>query len=309
MSEKAATRDAYGKALVELGKTNKDVVVLDADLSSSTRTGWFAKEFPDRFFNAGVAEQDMIGIAAGLAASGKIAYASSFAMFATGRCWDQVRNLVAHAKLNVKIVASHAGITVGADGYTHQAVEDIAIIRAIREMRVIVPADSEETKVVTRAIAELPGPFYVRVSRAPTPVFYKEGACKFELGKGSIISEGKDAAIIACGIMVYEADKAAKMLATEGISVRVINMSSISPIDKELIWETAQKFGRIVTAEEHSVVGGLGSAVAEVLAEKTPIKIKMIGVRKSCVSGEPDELMTFHNLTAADIASAVKSLL
>lgn len=309
MTEKAATRDAYGKTLIELGKVNPDVVVLDADLSSSTRTNWFAKEFPERFFNAGVAEQDMIGMAAGLAASGKIAYASSFAMFATGRCWDQIRNLVAHARLNVKIVATHAGITVGADGYTHQAVEDIAIMRAIKEMRVIVPADAVEAKAVVTAVSKIEGPFYVRLSRSPTPLFYKEGQSNFQLGKGSILREGKKAAIIACGIMVYEADKACELLEKEGISVRLINMSSVSPIDKELIWETAQKFGKIVTAEEHSVVGGLGSAVAEVLAEKNPTLIKMIGVRKTCVSGEPDELMAFHNLTAADIASAVKSLL
>jgi len=309
MSEKIATRDAYGKTLVELGKTNNDIVVLDADLSSSTRTNWFAKEFPERFFNAGVAEQDMIGMAAGLAASGKVAFASSFAMFATGRCWDQIRNLVSHARLNVKIVATHAGVTVGADGYTHQAVEDIAIMRVIKEMRVIVPADAEETKEVIKAIVDIPGPFYVRLSRAATPLFYKAGECKFVLGKGSVLREGKDLAIIACGIMVYEADKACQLLLAEGISARLINLSSISPIDKELILETAQKFGKIVTAEEHSIVGGLGSAVAEVLAEKTPTKIKMVGVRKICVSGEPDELMAFHNLTATDIVAAVKSLL
>lgn len=309
MVEKAATRDAYGKTLVELGGKDKNIVVLDADLSSSTRTSWFAKEYPDRFFNAGIAEQDMIGMAAGLAASGKTAFASSFAMFATGRCWEQIRNTVAHSTLNVKIVASHAGITVGADGATHQAVEDIAIMRAIKDLPVIVPADAEETKEVIRYVAKTKGPFYVRLSRAATPLFYKNGACDFKLGKGSILREGADAAIIACGVMVYEADKACAILAEEGIAVRLINMASISPIDKELIEETAKKTSKIVTAEEHSVVGGLGSAVAEVLAETFPVKIKMVGVRKSCISGEPDELMKYHNIIAEDIVAAIKSLL
>lgn len=309
MTEKAATRDAYGKTLVELGKTNKQIVVLDADLSGSTRTNWFAKEFPERFFNAGIAEQNMIGMAAGLASSGKIAFASTFAMFATGRCWEQIRNTVAHCQLNVKIVASHAGITVGEDGATHQAVEDIAIMRVIHELPVIVPADAEETKEVIKTIAETPGPFYVRVSRSATPLFYKPGTCNFKIGKGSVLREGKDAAIVACGIMVYEADKACQILEQEGIHCRLINMASISPIDKDLLVETAKKCGKIVTAEEHSIVGGLGSAVTEVLAESQPCLVSRVGVRKHCLSGTPEELMAYHNLTAEDIVAAVKALL
>ncbi len=309
MTEKSATRDAYGKALVELGKNNKDIVVLDADLSGSTRTNWFAKEFPERFFNAGVAEQNLIGMASGLAVSGKIAFASTFAMFATGRCWEQIRNTVAHCQLNVKVVASHAGITVGEDGATHQAIEDIAIMRVIQDMPVIVPADAEETKEVIKTIAATPGPVYVRVSRAATPLFYKPGTCKFELGKGSILRDGSAAAIVACGIMVYEAEKACQLLEKEGISCRLINMASISPIDKQLLVETAKKCGKIVTAEEHSIIGGLGSAVAEVLAETVPCKMYRIGVRKHCLSGKPEELMKYHNLTAEDIIAAVKALL
>lgn len=309
MVEKIATRDAYGKVLVELGQENPNIVVLDADLSGSTRTGWFAKEFPDRFFNAGIAEQNMIGLAAGLAVSGKTAFASTFAMFATGRCWEQIRNTVGYPRLNVKVVASHAGVTVGEDGASHQAIEDIALLRSILNMCVIVPADAEETKTVIRQIAEMDGPFYVRLSRSATPAFYAPGKCDFRLGKGSIIREGQDAAIVACGIMVYEADKACDLLAQEGISARLINMASISPLDHELLAETAKKFGKIVTCEEHSVAGGLGSAVAESVSENYPCRIKMVGVRKPCQSGSPADLMQYHGLTAADIAAAVKAVL
>ncbi|MDR1997476.1 MAG: transketolase family protein [Candidatus Margulisbacteria bacterium] len=307
--EKAATRDAYGKALAELGRENKNIVVLDADLSGSTRTAWFAREFPDRFFNAGIAEQNMIGLAAGLAVSGKIAFASTFAMFATGRCWEQIRNTVGYPRLNVKVVASHAGVTVGEDGASHQAIEDIALMRAILNMRVIVPADAEETKMVIRQVAATDGPFYVRLSRSATPAFYAPGQCAFRLGKGSIIREGRDAAIVACGIMVYEADKACAILAQSGISVRLINMASITPLDHELLAETAQKCGRIVTCEEHSIYGGLGSAVAESVAERYPCRIKIVGVRKPCQSGAPDDLLKYHELTAGDIARAVKETL
>ncbi|MDR1453657.1 MAG: transketolase family protein [Candidatus Margulisbacteria bacterium] len=309
MAEKAATRDAYGKVLVELGRENPDIVVLDADLSGSTRTAWFAKEFPERFFNAGIAEQNMIGLAAGLAVSGKIAFASSFAMFATGRCWEQIRNTVGYPRLNVKIVASHAGVTVGEDGATHQAVEDIALMRSCYNLRVVVPADAEETKMVIRQVAASEGPFYVRLSRSATPAFYASGKCDFQLGKGSLIREGRDVAIVACGIMVYEADKACELLAQEGISARLINMASVWPIDKDLLAETAKKFGKIVTCEEHSVIGGLGSAVAESIAENCPCKIKILGVNKSCQSGPPDELLKYHGLTATDIVSAVKQIM
>ena len=309
MAEKAATRDAYGKVLVELGKENPNIVVLDSDLSGSTRTAWFAKEFPDRFFNAGVAEQNMIGMAAGLAVSGKVAFASSFAMFATGRCWEQIRNTVGYPNLNVKVVASHAGITVGEDGVTHQAVEDLALMRSCYNVRVIVPADAEETKVVIRQVAEAKGPFYVRLSRSPTPAFYAPGKCDFRLGKGSIIREGKDMAIVACGVMVYEADKACELLAAEGISVRLINMASICPIDKDLLVDTAKKFGKILTCEEHSAIGGLGSAVAEAVSAEQPCRIKILGVHKPCQSGCPEALMKYHGLTAEDIAREVKQLL
>jgi len=309
MTETAATRDAYGKTLVELGKSNKDIVVLDADLSGSTRTGWFAKEYPDRFFNAGIAEQDMIGTAAGLAVSGKTAFASSFAMFATGRCWEQIRNTVVYGKLNVKVVATHAGVTVGEDGATHQAIEDIAIMRAIQGMNVIVPTDAEETKEVIKYVAATDGPFYVRLSRSATPLFYKPGKCSFELGKGSVLRDGKDVAIVACGIMVNEANLACDILEKEGISVRLINMASLAPIDSKLLEKTAKEIGKIVTAEEHSLIGGLGSAVAEALAQTQPCKMKMVGVTKHCVSGSPAELLKYHNLTAQDIVDAVKSIL
>jgi len=308
--EKAATRDTYGKTLIELGKENEDIIVLDADLSSSTRTGWFAKEFPERFFNIGIAEQNMMGIASGLAVSGKIVFASTFAMFATGRCWEQIRNMIAHDFLNVKIVATHGGITVGEDGATHQAIEDVAIMRAIPSMRVIVPADSTETREVIKYIAKENGPFYVRLSRSATPVFFKEGEIDFKIGKYHRLIEGDDVAIFANGIMVKEAYDAAESLKKDGISVRLINASSVYPVDKDEIIKASQDIGKIITAEEHSIVGGLGSAISEVLSVEAPAKMKMVGVN-NCFgeSGKPDELMKKFNLTTEDIIKAVKDIL
>ncbi|MBU0579804.1 MAG: transketolase family protein, partial [Candidatus Margulisbacteria bacterium] len=234
--EKAATREAYGNALLELGKKNKNIVVLDADLSASTKTSKFAKEFPERFFNVGVAEQDLIGTAAGLAATGKTAFASTFAMFATGRPWEQIRNTVAYSNLDVKICATHAGLTVGEDGASHQALEDIAIMRVIPNIQVIVPADAMETIAVINTIAETPGPFYVRLSRSATSIFYpQDKKVDFKLGKADVLRDGKDITIMACGIMVTAAMEAAEILEKEGVSARVINMSSIKPIDEEMI--------------------------------------------------------------------------
>jgi len=252
-----ATRDAYGEALAELGETNKDVVVLDADLSGSTKTAIFAKKFPERFFNMGIAEQNMMGTAAGLAASGKIPFASTFAIFATGRAWEQVRQSIAYPKLNVKIVATHAGITVGEDGASHQSVEDIAVMRVIPNMTVIVPADGVETKKVINEIVRYRGPVYVRLSRGKSPVVLDD-SYSFEIGKGVVLKDGTDVSLIACGVMVYKALQAADILGKEGVSARVINISSIKPIDVDLIIRAARETGCVVTAEEHSIVGGLG---------------------------------------------------
>ena len=311
--EKAATRDAYGKTLLELGRQDKRVVALDADLSASTKTALFAKEFPERFFNAGVAEQDLIGTAAGLASTGKIAFASTFAMFATGRPWEQIRNTVAYSKLNVKIVATHAGLTVGEDGASHQALEDIAIMRVIPNMQVIVPADAEETKAVIKTAYATPGPFYVRLSRSPTPLFYpKDKPVDFKLGRSDMLRDGREISIMACGIMVIAAMEAAELLEKEGISARVVNMSSIKPIDEKMIVKCAQETKGIVSAEEHSVFGGLGSAIAEVLLQRTPTgaPMRFVGVQgKFGESGKPEELMEKYGLTAKDIVKAAKDIL
>ncbi len=311
--DKAATRDAYGKALVELGKQNKNIVVLDADLSASTKTALFAKEFPDRFFNAGVAEQDLICTAAGLASTGKIAFASTFAMFATGRPWEQIRNTVAYSKLNVKIVATHAGLTVGEDGASHQAIEDIAIMRVIPNMQVIVPADAYETTAGIKYVAATPGPFYVRLSRSATPLFYpKDKPVDFKLGRSDLLKEGKDITIMACGVMVPAAMDAAELLAAENISARVVNMSSIKPIDEQMIVRCAAETKGIVTAEEHTIYGGLGSAVAEVLLQKSPklVPMKFVGIKGVFgESGKPEELLEKYGLTAANIVLAAKEIM
>ncbi|MFO7152102.1 MAG: transketolase family protein [Bacillota bacterium] len=305
---KTATRDAYGKALAELGEEIKDIVVLDADLSKSTKTSVFAKKFPERFFNMGIAEQNLMATAAGLATCGKIPFASTFAVFATGRAFDQVRNSICYPKLNVKIAATHAGITVGEDGATHQSIEDLALMRALPNMTVICPADEVETRKAVRAAVEIKGPVYLRLGRHPVETIFDE-SYEFVPGKGVILREGKDVALIATGVMVAEALRAAELLAKDGIEAMVVNIHTIKPIDEEIILKAAE-CGAIVTAEEHSIIGGLGSAVAEVLVEKKPVPMKRIGVRDVFgQSGKPEELMKEYGLTADDIAGAAKSLL
>ena len=301
-----ATRDAYGKALVKLGQINEQVVVLDADLSKSTKTNDFYKAYPDRFFNMGIAEQNLIGAACGLATAGKIPFASSFAMFATGRAFEIIRNSVAYPKLNVKVCATHAGITVGEDGASHESIEDIAIMRTVPNMTVLVPADGVEAEQMILEAARVYGPMYVRLGRSAVPTIFDENY-KFEIGKGVVVREGNDATIIACGIMVYEAIKASEELALEGINARVINMSTIKPIDKELIINAARETKAIVTAEEHSIIGGLGSAVSEVVSEEYPVVVKKVGVNDSFgESGTPAELLKKYGLTSDDIVKAVK---
>lgn len=306
---KVATRDAYGKALAQLGAENKDIVVLDADLSKSTKTSDFAKEFPDRFFDMGVAEQNMLGTAAGLAAAGKIPFASSFAMFATGRAFEQIRNSIAYPKLNVKIAATHAGISVGEDGASHQAIEDIAIMRAVPNMTVIVPADGTETEQAIRAAVEMKGPVYIRLGRLGLPVLFDENY-KFEIGKAVTVREGSDVTVIACGLMVGPALEAADQLAQENIKVRVVNMPTIKPIDREAIVQAAKETKAIVTAEEHNIIGGLGSAVAEVLTETVPVVQEMVGVKDTFgESGPPAELLEKYGLTAKDVVAAVRKVI
>lgn len=306
---KIATREAYGKALQKLGAENKDIVVLDADLAKSTKTGDFAKLFPERFFDMGVAEGNMLGTAAGLAAAGKIPFASSFAVFATGRAFEQIRNSIAYPALNVKIAATHAGISVGEDGASHQSVEDIAIMRVLPNMTVIVPADGTETDKAIRAAVGIKGPVYIRLGRLGLPVIFDENY-QFTVGKATQLQEGKDVTIIACGLMVGQAQEAAAELAKEGIAARVLNMHTIKPVDKEAIAAAARETGAIVTAEEHSIIGGLGSAVAEVLAETTPVPMERVGVKDTFgESGPPAELLEKYGLTAREIAAAVKRVL
>ena len=306
MSNKIATREAYGKALVKLGKINDDVVVLDADLSKSTKTNDFYKAYPDRFFNMGIAEQNLVGAACGFAATGKIPFASTFAMFAAGRAFEQIRNSICYPRLNVKICATHAGITVGEDGGSHQSVEDISLMRSIPNMTVLVPADGVEAEKMIFAAAEYNGPMYVRLGRSAVPTLFDENY-NFEIGKGVVLREGDDATIIACGMMVNEALIAADMLKEENINVRVINMSTIKPIDTELIIKAAKETKAIVTAEEHSIIGGLGSAVSEVVSENHPVKVKKVGLN-DCFgeSGTPGELLEKYGLTAKNIVAKVK---
>ncbi len=306
---KIATRDAYGKALKKLGAENKDIVVLDADLSKSTKTSDFAAEFPDRFFNIGIAEANMMGTAAGLAAAGKIPFASTFAMFATGRAFEQIRNSIAYTKLNVKIAATHAGLTVGEDGASHQAIEDISLMRSVPNMTVLVPADGPETEACVRAAVDFKGPVYIRLGRPGVPVLNGEGY-KLTIGKAVTMRDGKDVTVIATGIMVSMALEAAETLSGEGISVRVINMHTIKPIDAEAIVTAARETGAIVTAEEHNIIGGLGSAVAEVVVENCPVPVERVGVKDVFgESGTPDDLLQKYGLTAGEIAAAVKKVL
>lgn len=301
-----ATREAYGKALEELSK-NEKVVVLDADLACATKTVQFKKVCPERFFDMGISEQDMIGTAAGFAASGKIPFASTFAMFAAGRAFEQIRNSVAYPKLNVKIAATHAGVTVGEDGGSHQAIEDIALMRSIPNMVVINPSDAIEAKAAVFAASEYYGPMYIRLGRAATPRIHDENY-KFELGKGEILKNGKDAVIIATGIMVAKALEARSLLKEEGIETTVVNIHTIKPIDRELILKVAKETGKVVTVEEHSVIGGLGAAVCEVLSQELPTKTKLIGVKDSFgQSGDPKSLLEYYGLTSQKIVDAVKS--
>lgn len=306
--EKLYARDVYGKTLVELGKKDERIVVLDADLSGSTRTAFFQKEFPDRFFNFGVAEQDMIAAAVGLASCGKIVFASTFAMFATARALDQVRNAVAYNNFNVKIVATHGGITVGEDGASHQALEDIGFFRPIPNMSIIVPADAPETKQAVIAAYRNPGPFYIRLGRPKVPTI--ENKEEFIFGKGYILKKGKDLAIISCGIMVQESLKAYEILKTEGLLPTLVNIHTIKPIDKDLILEIAKTHRKILVCEEHQIIGGLFSAVSEVLIRKLPVRVECVGVEdKFGQSGSPQELMDFYGLSANFIAEKAKKFL
>jgi len=305
MEKKIATRDAYGKALVALGQSNERIVVLDADLAKSTKTMDFAKAIPERFFDIGIAEQNMIGIAAGLAASGKIPFASSFAMFATGRAFEQIRNSIAYPKLNVKIAATHAGLTVGEDGGSHQAIEDIALMRALPNMTVIVPADAVETEKAVAAIAAYEGPVYLRLGRPAVPVLYDD-SYTFTIGKADVLQTGEDVTIVAAGIMVSKALEAAKLLTEEGIRAEVINASTIKPLDRETILQSVKKTGRVVTAEEHNIIGGLGSAVAELVTEEFPVPVRRVGVQDVFgESGSPNELLEKYHLTPQAIVEAV----
>ena len=309
MADKMATRQAYGKALVELGAKKPELVVMDADLSKSTMTAEFGKTYPERFFNMGIAEQNLYGAAAGLALSGKVVCASTFAMFATGRAFEIIRNSIGYTKANVKICATHAGITVGEDGASHQTFEDIALMRTIPGMTVINPSDGVSAKKLLEQAVEMYGPCYVRLGRAAVPVFYDESA-DITLGRANTIREGKDVTVIATGIMVNEAFIAAEKLAEEGIDVRVIDIHTIKPIDSDAIIKAAEETKAIVTAEEHSIVGGLGSAVAEVVVKSAPVRMAMVGQQDTYgESGKPDQLKEKYGMTSADIINALKSVL
>lgn len=309
MTQKIATREAYGKSLARLGLENKNIVVLDADLSKSTKTAEFKKVCPERFINVGIAEQNLAGISAGLATTGKIPFMSTFAMFAAGRAFEIIRNAICYPKLNVKVCATHAGLTVGADGASHQAIEDLALMRSIPNMVVLNPADAVSAEKIIEAIIEYDGPCYVRLGRAPVPVVYTAES-KIEIGKANTVQDGTDVTIIATGIMLAEAMEAAETLKAEGVSVRILDMHTIKPLDNEAVIKAAKETKAIVTAEEHTIFGGLGSAVAEVLAENHPTKMRRIGVKDTFgESGTPAELMVKYEITANDIVKAVKELI
>ena len=309
MANKVATREAYGKALLVLGAENPNVVVLDADLSKSTKTADFAKKYPERFFNMGIAEANLLGTAAGLAAAGKIPFASTFAIFAVGRAFEQIRNSIAYPKLNVKIAATHSGITVGEDGGSHQAIEDVAIMRAVPNMVVLVPADGEETRQVVLAAAQYKGPVYIRMGRLDVPLLFGE-EYQFEIGKANVLKEGTDVAIMANGVMVSMALEAAAELADQGVSVSVVNVASVKPLDEETIVRIAKTTKAVVTAEEHNIIGGLGSAVAEVLGEKQPTPMVRVGLKDTFgESGRPLELLEKYGLTKAELVKAVHEVL
>jgi len=305
-TEKIATRDAYGEALAELGETHREIVVLDADLSKSTRTERFAKRFPERFFQMGIAEANMMGVAAGLARCGKVPFVSTFSIFASGRAWEQVRNTICYSALNVKIVATHGGVSVGADGSSHQCIEDFATMAAIPTLGVVCPCDGPETARAVRAVAETEGPFYVRLGRAKVPVVTDPDA-PFELGKGVVLREGEDVALFACGAMVAGALEAAHSLAAEGLHAAVIDMHTLKPLDEDLIEQWAERTGAAVTAEEHVLRGGFGSAVATVLGRRCPVPLECVGIDdRFGQSGEPDELFEHYGLTAGHIARAAR---
>ena len=306
--KKIATRESYGNALAELGKEHEEIVVLDADLAAATKTSIFMKEFPERHINCGIAEANMIGVAAGLAAAGKVPFASSFAMFVSGRAYEQVRNSVGYPRLNVKIGASHAGISVGEDGATHQCNEDIALMRMIPEMVVINPSDDVEARAAVKAAYEHDGPVYMRFGRLAVPVINNNPDYKFELGKGVVLREGKDVTIIATGLPVANCLEAAEMLAADGIDAKLINIHTIKPLDEELVVAAAKETGKVVTVEEHSVIGGLGSAVCDVLSEQAPTKVLKIGINDVFgESGPALELIKKYGLDAEGIYQKVKA--
>lgn len=301
INNKKATRQSYGEALLELGKKNEKIVVLDADLSTATKTNLFAKEFPNRFFDMGIAEQNMITTAAGMSTCGKIPYASTFAIFAAGRAYDQIRNSICYPKLNVKICATHAGITVGEDGATHQMIEDISLMRTIPNMTVISTSDDLETKWAVKEISKIKGPVYLRLSRLATPIIYNENQ-KFEIGKAIQIGDGTDGTIFATGVTVSEALKAQEQLKQKGIEVRVVDVHTIKPIDKEIIIKCAKETKKLISIEDHNVIGGLGTAISEVLTDEYPVKLIRLGIKDTFgKSGKAEELMKYFKITAEDI--------
>ena len=305
INNKKATRQSYGEALEELGKENDKIVVLDADLAQTTKTCMFAKSFPDRFFDVGIAEQNLMGVAAGLANSGFIPYASSFAVFATGRAYDQIRNSIAYPNFNVKICASHAGVTAGEDGATHQMIEDISLMRTLPNMKVMCTSDDLQTKWAVKEISKIDGPVYLRLCRLASPIIYDENT-KFEFGKGIQIGDGTDASVIATGVIVSEAIKAQEILKEKGINIRVIDIHTIKPIDKEIIIKAAKETKKIITIEDHNIIGGLGSSVCEVLSENYPVNVKRIGIKDTFgTSGRGTDLMKYFGITAEDIVKEI----
>lgn len=309
LDNKIATRESFGKALVELGKENKDVIVLTADLAGATKTSLFEKEFPDRFINVGIAEQNLIGISAGLATTGKIPFASTFAMFAAGRAYDQIRNSVAYPKLNVKICGTHAGVTVGEDGATHQMLEDLSLMRSIPNMTVLCPSDDTQTKWAIKEMAKFDGPVYIRLARVATPIIYDENQ-KFEIGKMVQIGDGTDATIFATGVEVAETLKAKEELEKENINIRVVDVHTIKPIDREMIVKCAKETKKIITIEDHSIIGGLGTAICEVLSEEYPTKVIRMGMNdKFGKSGKAEQLLKYFKLDSQAIIEKVKEQL
>ena len=306
INKKIATRQSYGEALAELGEENKNIVVLDADLSKTTKTDIFAKKFPDRFFDIGIAEQNMMGVAAGMATTGLVPYASTFAVFASGRAYDQVRNSICYPNLNVKICATHAGVTAGEDGATHQMLEDLSMMRTLPNMTVLCTSDDTQTKWAVKEISKINGPVYLRLARLATPVIY-DGNEKFEIGKGYQFGEGTDATVIATGVTVAESLKAQEILKEKGVDIRVIDMHTIKPIDKDIIIKAAKETKKIITIEDHNIIGGLGTAVCEVLSEEYPTKVIRLGIKDTFgTSGKGSDLMKYFNITSEDIIEEIK---